>query len=270
MTSNNLSRPSNDRTAIYHRALARFGVVFMETEPGEKRTKYGWDYYDRLHRERGKSRIDKLAQWIREGGAMYRPGGRLWVLDCDDQATVHHVEAWLVHHNLACPQVSTPSGGRHFIFRLPESLDLEGLKNHVCLAGGKKWDFKLGGRTALVLVGTIVAKGSYLPHTPWVEPPEVDPRDLEPSIELFKPTTPFLTYPRLGGPARFAAKAYLRNSITSPAVAGEGGRKTLATVACNLLRFYCLEPHNALTMLLRDDPDRMNWNQRCRYQDGSL
>lgn len=257
------------QTEVYHRRLAEFGVVVMDAVPGQKRTKRGWGYYDNLHQERGRSRLDMVPRWLQEGGAMFRPAGGLWVLDCDDQDTIQETEAYLKSRSLKCPQVSTPSGGRHFIFRLPDSMPVSDLKNHVNRAGGAKWDFKLGERTALMLVGSVRPKGAYLPHTPWADPPAVDPRELEPSIKVFTEKTPFLTYERPGPAARFAALGYLRNPHTPVSKAGEGGRKILAMVACNLIRYYCQEPQNALAMLMRNDANGRNWNQRCRYPDGT-
>lgn len=253
----------------YHRGLARFGVVLMDLKPGTKRPTRRWDDYDAMHLQRGKTRLDLLSRWLKKGGAMFRPAGRLWVLDCDDEETSQLVEAWLVAHSLRCPKVQTRSGGIHFYFRYPEAISLEGIKAHVNRAGGKKWDFKLSDRTALVLPGTTTEKGAYLPLVPWTHPPEVDPRDLESSIQLFNDSTPFLPYEGTDRQRRFGAWGYLRSPITEPAIAGKGGRKVLAEVACNLTRHYCQEPYNALAMLLREDADGLNWNQRCQGEDGT-
>lgn len=253
----------------YHRGLARFGVVLMDLKPDTKRPTRDWDYYDHLHRQVGGSRLDLLPRWLKAGGAMFRPASGLWVLDCDDEETTQFVEAWLERHGLTCPRVRTPSGGCHFYFRFPRGLDLEGIKAHVNRAAGKKWDFKLSNRTALVLPGTVMEKGVYLPMAPWLPPPEVDPRDLEPSIQIYRDTTPFLEYEGSKFRRRWGARNYLRCSWTKPAIAGKGGRKVLAEVACNLTRHYCQEPHNALAMLLRKDADGLNWNQRCQGEDGT-
>lgn len=254
----------------YHQGLASYGVVLMDLKPGTKRPTRGWGDFDQLHQLRGKTRLDLLPPWLKKGGAMFRPAGGLWVLDCDDGETAQTVEAWVKVHGLRCPKVRTRSGGVHFYFRYPEGFNLEGTKAHVNRAGGKKWDFKLSGRTALVLPGTRTEKGDYLPIAPWTPPPEVDPRDLEPSIQMFKDTTPFLEYEGSKFRRRWGARNYLRCSWTKPAIAGKGGRKVLAEVACNLTRHYCQDPHNALAMLLREDPDGLNWNQRCQGEDGTL
>jgi hypothetical protein len=258
-----------DLLASYHRGLAGFGVVLMDLKPGSKQTTRKWGDFDHWHQQRGKTRLDLLPRWLNKGGAMFRPAGGLWVLDCDDLETQERVDAWLKERALSCPQVQTRSGGRHFYFQFPKGLDLGGVKAHVNQAGGRKWDFKLFNRTALVLPGTTTDKGAYLTLVPWTHPPEVDPRDLEPSIQLFKDSTPFLPYEGTDRQRRFGAWGYLRRPITEPAIAGKGGRKVLAEVACNLTRHYCQEPYNALAMLLRVDADGLNWNQRCQGEDGT-
>lgn len=253
----------------YHRGLAGFGVVLMDLKPGTKRPTRGWDDFDHWHQLRGKTRLDLLSTWLKKGGAMFRPAGGLWVLDCDDQETQERVDAWLKERGLSCPQIRTRSGGRHFYFRFPRGFNLGGIKAHVNGAGRKKWDFKLSNRTALVLPGTTTEKGPYLPIVPWVHPPEVDPHYLEPSIQIYRDSTPFLEYEGSKFRQRWGARNYLLCSRTKPSIAGKGGRKVLAEVACNLTRYYCQEPQNALAMLLRKDADGLNWNQRCQGEDGT-
>ena len=262
-------KPNYRLISSYQQGLAGFGVVLMDLRPGTKQPTRGWDYYDHLHQVRRRTRLDLLPKWLQAGGAMYRPSGGLWTLDCDDLETTRLTEDWLKQQGLECPKVGTPSGGCHFPFQFPEGLDAQLMKAHVCGAGGRKWDFKLTDRTAVVMPGTTNAKGIYQPLVPWVSPPIVDPRDLEPSIQIFKDTTPFLEYFGSKGQRRFAAKGYLMNLWTKPAIAGKGGRSVLAEVACNLTRHYCQEPHNALAMLLREDADCRNWNQRCQNLDGT-
>lgn len=267
--SGDAMKPDDRLVSSYHRGLAEFGVVLMDLKPGTKRPTREWNEFDHWHQQCEKTRLDLLSRWLKKGGAMFRPAGGLWVLDCDDLETQERVEAWLKDYGLSCPQVRTRSGGRHFYFRFPSGVDLGGIKAHVNRAGGRKWDFKLSNRTALVLPGTITEKGDYLPFVPWVQPPMVDPRDLEPSIKMFKDPTPFLEYQGTERQKRWAAKNYLRCPWTKPSIAENGGRRVLAKVACNLTRHYCQNPYHALAMLLREDSDGLNWNQRCQSEDGT-
>lgn len=273
----------------YLAGLASYGVVFMQARLNKKSTPRGWDYYDNLHRKNNTSRLDLLTKWLATGGALFRPASGLWVLDCDDQVTVQIVEEWLKQQGIACPIVETPSGGRHYYFGFRDYVfvqnsssddsdqfnDFDGLdlvcidllKNHVVRAGGKKWDFKLGPRTAIMLPGSYYLGDRYLPMVPWVSPPTVDPREIEPLIQMFKDFTPFVEYKGDPTKRRFAAKNYLRSAYTRPSISGKRGRKQLAEVTCNLTRYYCQPIYNALAMMMREDSDGMNWNQRCSYAD---
>ena len=73
----------------------------------------------------------------------------------------------------------------------------------------------------------------YLPMTPWVHPPAVDPREIEPLIRMFRDLTPFVEFKGDRDKRRFGAKNYLKSAYTRPSISGKGGRKQLAAVACS-------------------------------------
>jgi hypothetical protein len=269
-------KPDPGLIPSYLAGLAAFGVTLMETRPNQKSTPRRWEFYDELHRQMGKTRLDLASKWLVRSGVLFRPAGGLWILDCDDPITVRITETWLERQGIDCPRDMTPSGGCHFFFSFPKELltnDLNPnpigqMKHHVVLAGGKRWDFKLGERTAVVLPGTTFLVGRYLPLCPWVTPPPVDPREIEPLIEMFRDQSPWLEFSEDPSKRRHGAKGYLRKISTKPAISGVNGRKVLAQVACNLTRYYGQKTYNALSMLLREDRDRQNWNQRCCHSDG--
>ncbi|WP_366526124.1 bifunctional DNA primase/polymerase [Geothrix sp.] len=175
--------------------IASYGCVFLELQPGKKMPTRAWDDFLYLHDQQGQSRLDLAFAWLKRGnGVGYLFRNRLAAVDCDSPETVQRVIRFNQERGIKCPITWTPSGGRHFLFELPQSVDQHRLKHHVCHpkeAGVvMPWDFKLGSRTMLVAPGTIRfdADGNEIGRykaSPWMQPPVVDPRDLAPGLSIY-------------------------------------------------------------------------------------
>jgi hypothetical protein len=266
--------PKNTLSSL--EGIASYGCVFMELQPGKKMPTRPWDYFDELHYRKGRSCIELAVHWLSRGnGVGYLLRNRLAGIDCDSMDTVRRVAQFGIRRDLRFPQTQTPSGGRHFLFELPASLEYQTLKHHVChpKEGGivVPWDFKLGTRTMLVAPGTIKYDddgneiGRYT-ASPWFQPPILDPRALASGLDIFRDMTPFLRDTRPLKARTIAAMNYLR--LHAPICKGSGARKVLLEVARHLVSWYDLDPHFALHLMTIDKGGYIAWNNRCADEIG--
>jgi len=251
--------------------IASYGCVFLELVPASKFPTRSWDHFEELHYQRGHSRLDLVVRWLSKGsGVGYLPRNRMAAIDCDDMVTVNRVITYGLTHDIQFPHINTPSGGRHFIYELPASIDISTLKHHVChpMENGVKvpWDHKLGPRTMLVAPGTLkldangAVIGSYR-ASPWIQPPVLDPRDLAPALKIFRDLTPFVCDLRPERDRIMGAMTYLR--CCAPLCKGPGAWKTLWEVAVHLVAYYVLDPYLVLHMMTVDKGGYLSWNTRC-------
>ena len=251
--------------------IASYGCVFMELQPGKKMPTRSWDDFEELHYKRGQSCIELALHWLRKGnGVGYLMRNRLAAIDCDSMDTVRRAVLFGLKNGLRFPHSRTPSGGRHFLFELPASLDYKSLKHHVCHPKENgvvvPWDFKLGTRTMLVAPGTIKYDdsgkviGRYT-ASPWLQPPVMDPRAIATGLDIFRDTAPFLRDTRPLKARTIAAMTYLR--LHAPICKGSGARKVLLEVARHLVSWYDLDPHFAFHLMTVDKGGYTSWNNRC-------
>jgi len=262
--------------------IASYGCVFLELQPGKKMPTRGWDHFEYLHDQRGESRIDLAFEWLKHGsGVGYLFRNRLAAVDCDSRETVQRVVRFGQARGIRFPMTKTPSGGRHFLFELPPTLDHASLKHHVCHPEENgvvvPWDFKLGTRTMLVAPGTVKfdSHGNEIGRykaTPWVQPPVLDPRELAPGLAIFRDTKPFLRDPRPLLDRTMGAMTYLR--LHAPVSQGQRGRAVMHEVARRLVSWFDLDPRFALHLMTVDKPMskgsgvHVAWNNRCVDEQG--
>lgn len=257
--------------------LASYDCVFLELIPGTKMPTRKWDYFERLHAERGRSRLDLALRWLKKGnGVGYLLRKRLAAIDCDDSSTVQRVLQFGQQHGIRFPQVRTPSGGRHFLFELSPSIDYTMIKHHVCHPKESgvilPWDFKLGPRTMLVAPGTVrcddggLVIGRYQARS-WITPPLLDPQSLMPSLKIYRDITPFVRDQRPKLDRIMSAMNYLR--LHAPICRGRGARKVLWEVAVHLLVYHDLDPYLVLHLMTVDKGGYIAWNNRCVDESGN-
>ena len=175
-------------------------TLLARLKPGEKPSWDRWDQILEWNQQRDiNTRLDEAWRWLHHGDNLgfIMQASLFWVLDLD----VHQGAAdgcpgpWPdsvceAIRTLCPPTVRTPSGGLHAYFKLPA--DLVGdpsLKAHIChptVAGvSLELDIKLGGKGTLVVAPGSQSKGVvYRPENAWVNPPELDPRVLFPSLSF--------------------------------------------------------------------------------------
>ncbi|WP_306599177.1 bifunctional DNA primase/polymerase [Geothrix sp. 21YS21S-2] len=265
--------------------LARFKVVFVKLAPGQKHTIGGWEPYINAHEQHGASRLDHALQWLDKGfGLGFLPRNRLWAVDLDRSITapglpmLERLEDFQVETMRFGPRVTTPSGGQHVYFRLPEEIDMGLLKNHVCHPKDEydipqEWDFKLGPRTLMVAPGTsrTLSDGSttsYRPATLWIEPPVCDPRWIVPGLPILNsPPEPFTFSQRSLEDRIVRAVAFLRKRAQrSVRHSGGGGHYALWQVAVHLVAYLRLDPGLAVNLLTH--PEGQSWNDRSVDMEG--
>jgi len=265
--------------------LASFKVVFVKLAPGQKHTIGGWDQYINAHEQHGGSRLDHALQWLDKGfGVGFLPRNRLWAVDLDRSNTaqglpmLERLENFQVETMRFGPRVTTPSGGEHVYFRLPEDIDLSLLKNHVCHPKDEddtpqEWDFKLGPRTLMVAPGTsrMLSDGSttsYRPSTLWIDPAVCDPRWIVPGLPILNsPPEPFTVSLRSLEDRIARAVTFLgRRARRSVRHSGGGGHQALWQVAVHLVAYLGLDPGLAVHLLTH--PDGQSWNDRSVDVEG--
>lgn len=216
--------------------------------------------------------VSLLRKWMltgkNAGFVIHRAG--LWVLDID---TIENLPLQVtdVLDELRPPEVRTPSGGRHCYFRLPDELmEHPDLKAHMSLrkVPGVELpiDLKLGGRQTMVVApGSKKLEVRYQVTQPWRLPPELDPRELFPMVEIFHPSqdqSNAREFVRDGRPYRdrvVRAMNFLARSQAS--VSGNGGHLVLAYVCAHLCGYLHIPKDRALELLT--SPPGGSWNDRC-------
>jgi hypothetical protein len=184
--------------------------------------------------------------------------------------TVKRVIAFMRTAGITLPWIMTPSRGRHFLFELADGIDYSRIKNHVCHPKENgavvPWDFKLGQRTMLVAPGTVKigeggeVLGRYVAGK-WCQPPQLDPRALAPSLDIYKDMTPFVRDTRPQRDRIMGAMSFLKSK--APICRGEGARRTLWEVAVHLVVYYDLDPYFVLYLMTVDKGQHISWNSRC-------
>jgi hypothetical protein len=272
------------QTRSFIEGLADFDVVFLKLARNSKHTLRGWEHYIQLHEQRGASRIDLALPWLDQGfGLGFLPRNRLWAIDLDrpkwasEPPMLERLMDFQSETLRFGPRVLTPSGGLHAYMRLPEGMDLDRLKHHVCHPEEDdvrlEWDFKMGARTLLVAPGTTREGANglirrYAPETLWFPPPVCDPRWMMPDLEILKPEPePFLTDPREERDRIARAVAFLRTKApVSVLHSGGAGHRALWKVAVHLVAYLRLAP--LLAVHLMTHPEAESWNVRCRDTSG--
>ncbi len=270
-----LTTSSVDEAAAFILGLAQEGVVFVRLHPNTKQPQRGFDYFRALHKRLGcpEDRVLRALSWLREGaGTGYLIGeSGLYVVDADDAKAVAWMNEVMAESRIFCPMVSTPSGGRHYLMRLPPDWASRPLKCHTrppdAQNNKQKWDFKLSGNTLLVAPGTRRDGRAYTPLTAWSSPPPVDPT-------LFAPAEALVPDPRLWQMApgddkrrRTRAWIYLRN-CARVSRSGSHGRDTLMGVCTHLTRFLGVPVPVAFHLLVLPQDGKPAWNSRCLNEDG--
>lgn len=259
--------------------LASFDVVLIKLVKDTKRPTRSWEHFERLHKEGGGTRLDLVQEWLGKGyGIGYLLRGGLAVIDVDDPSTMGRLQTFEQQHGIVFPKVMTPSGGTHLLFQHPPELDRTRMKNHVChpkVSGlVLPWDFKLGERTMLVAPGTVKTTGAYQAGI-WLPPPYVDVLEIEPSLQIFRESKPFLRDERPLKHRTMRAMCYLRKA--KPSIDGSGGRKRLHEVATHLVAYCQLDPYLALHLMTVDKKGfrkdgtpiiYKSWNSRCIGANG--
>jgi hypothetical protein len=263
----------------YWHGIAGFGVIAIRLIAGEKFSDQGWERFENLHHEKGGTRVDLVEQWLKKGyGVGFRPQGGLYCidLDCNDgdlrPPMLDRVTDFCAETHRYCPQIATPGRGLHLYARLPPDLPLQNLKHHVCrpVVDGvcQLWDLKLFERTLIVGPGTEVIRDGqlmrYQPSVPWIEPPIIDPRWIEPNLDLYHPEPePYLKDERPFRDRKERAKSYV--AFAAPvSVHGNRGSNTLRNVAEHLVAYLGIDPHYAFKLLTEKVRHRESWNDRCR------
>jgi len=266
-------RKVDSLTMSHLEGLAAEGVVWVELAYGTKHTRRGWDYFiTQQQRHKGPS-IDLATNTLNRGGQLgYLVHGDVWVLDLDTEAGTRNMPMWERFEDLCSnlymepPMVQTPSGGIHAIFRLPQDLRQQPLKNHVCHPiedeEKQEWDFKFGPRTLVVAAGSRNESGTYQPITEWRDPPILDPRLLSPQMEILKDQSPFLIDLRPEKARVIAAQRFLRN-LAPVATGGNARNLALQTVCEMLVGYYGLEPEYAFYLMTHEAEDKLPWVARC-------
>lgn len=236
--------------------------VLVELVPNGKQSRKSWDHFERLHLDRGHSRLDLAERWWKAGwGVGILPRGGLWCLDLDSSEAEEVVTETLVEGGWCPPRVRTPSGGVHLWPRLPAGLIT---KNHVCHpknADGEKFggDFKFGPRTLVVAPGTIRNGRCYTPETDWCMPPCLHPEVFLPGIQIEPKREPFLVHQGSQDDRVKAACGYL--CCAGVSIQGKCGHRQLRRVAGNLVGWFGMDPGFAV-WLMTHSTDR-SWNDRC-------
>lgn len=277
----------SDSVRPYLEGLADFGVVFLQLAKTSKHSIRSWESFLDLHEKGGGSRLDLAENWLARGfGLGFLPRNGLWVLDLDRPVRASNppqlaiLDEFQAESLITGPRVSTPSGGLHSYFRLPPTIDVEMLKNHIChpiAPDGTRleWDFKLGHRTLLVAPGTPrLSEGGelleYRPLVPWIDPMVCDPRWIMPELEIYSPpTSPFTTSDRPWKDRVVRAVNYLR--LKAPVgVRHDNGsaKRALNAVAAHLVAYLRLDP--ALAQHLMTHPVDTSWNARVRGPNGTF
>ena len=256
------------------------GISFMPLRPGDKRpiwTKAMFLRQMATIRASGNFNtvgIDAVLGWLNQGWnvGICLVWSSLWVLDIDGYQNLPETVQDLLRQE-DIPQVSTPSGGRHLFFSLPPDLVTgKSMKAHVLhpVIDGVKLpvDLKLGGGyTYTVAPGSHTSKGLYVQTTPWSRPPIIDPREVIPGIQIFKPTPGGDRGPRKRwdkdsrdlADRLQAAYGYLRKAPAS--VSTKGGPRSLVRAVVHLLNYLDLDPKLVIHILTH--PVGRSWNDRC-------
>lgn len=280
-------RFDDPNTLSFLEGLAGFGVVFLKLAPNEKHTIGGWERYIEAHERRGESRLDLALRWLENGfGAAFLPRNKLWAVDLDKSKTAPglpmqaRLEAFQLERSLFGPRVTTPSGGEHVYFRIPDDIDMSLLKNHVCHPKDEdnipqEWDFKLGPRTLVVAPGTSLtrqdgSKSFYRPATPWIEPAVCDPRWIAPGLSILKPSQePFTVCERSFEDRNARAVNFLKyRARRSVRHSGGGGHQALWQVVVHLVVYLQLDPP-LVVRLLTTNPNGPSWNDRSVDVEGN-
>jgi len=251
-------------------------ALLARLKPGEKKTVEPWNQFRKWNREHEiKTRLEAAWWWLHGGDNLgfILEDSPFWVLDLDvhQEPADEGADPWpdVVHeaiHTLRPPTVRTPGTGLHAYFRLPSGLvGVPNLKAHVCHPTVEgvtlQLDIKLGGKGTLVVAPGSQCKGiRYLPEGAWVDPPELDPRRLFPSLSFLHDNKPFLKNERPLNDRVFRARQYLKTKAPI-CVSGQGARRTLLSVATHLTEYLDLPEDVALAVM--NNPAATCWNSRC-------
>ena len=260
-----------------HGLIRRFPTTLLaRLKPGEKRTWECWDQIRKWNKEHDlKTRLEEAWWWLNRGNNLgfIMEDSPFWVVDLDV-----HLESpdgclglWpdsvlAAINTLRPPTVRTPSGGLHAYFRLPADLiGNPNLKAHIChpnVDGVKlQIDLKLGGRATLVVApGSLSKNTMYLPENAWVDPTELDPRALFPSLSFLHNTQPYVKNERPLKDRIIRARQYLTKKAPV-SVSDDGGKRTLISVATHLVGYLDLPNDAALKVMTT--PAATSWNSRC-------
>ncbi len=247
--------------------------VLVELLPGKKHTRRPWDYFEKLHWERGRSRFDLAERWFRRGsGVGVLPRGGLWCLDLDSPVAERQATEILIDGGWFPPRDRTPSLGLHLWMKLPPGVSTKNHVGHPKNADGETYeaDFIFGPRSHAVGAGTIRDGRCYSPESDWLSPPVVHPNVFLPEIKLERDHKPFLTHQGTSKARAMAACAYLR--YVGVSIEHSRGGNQLHRVAGNLVGWFGADPGLAFYWLTHPGHGVASWNDRCKppWSDAEL
>lgn len=257
--------------------VAHLGVTFIPIVAALKRPVGKLHRYERAQEGASAERRLELAlSWLTQGWEIgFLPSNRLYVVDADTAEAAAQVEAWAVQRCLRPPAISTPRGGGHFYFMLPEGLSTVRLKAHVLKprdpsGNQSSIDFKFPGRTLVKLIGRSENEITYRVQHEWKVPPPLDPREFFPSLQLYHPTDQrWIPSDRPLRDRILRGRVYLARRAPI-SVSGRRGRTTLLGVCTHLTRYLQLEPRLAYWLLTtKGQGGCESWNDRCRDSAGA-